>query len=281
MNGNDSGKHPGAVMATDGKRNPGRPGKAGGGNGKPDDPIRARIPALLWKKGLSMKKASTAIGRHGSFLHQFISKGTPKVLAYRDAERLAALLGCEPADLHHDELPPRRKPSSAQAGAGARASGGTKAGPAHAPAGMPENPESLVGVPEMAIEASAGPGAFIDHYPPETAQWFLPASMVRHEGNADPASLRILRVRGESMEPELSDGDRLVVEISRTVPVTGELCVLWDGNGLVVKRIEHLPGADGPPAVRLKSANPDYADYECLAQDLHVSGRVLWSIRKM
>lgn len=231
-----------------------------------------------------MQKASVAMGRHGTFLHQFISRGTPKVLSYRDAEKLAALLGCGAAELHHDELPPRRKPAPARAGTGARASGGPDrqdGDPVRGPAGMPTNPERLVGVPEMAVEASAGPGAFADHYLPETAQWFLPAGMVRHEGNADPESLRILRVRGESMEPELSAGDRLVVEVSRTVPATGELCVLWDGNGLVVKRIEHVPSADGPPLVRLKSANPDYADYECLAEDVHVSGRVLWSIRRM
>ena len=71
---------------------------------------------------------------------------------------------------------------------------------------------------------------------------------------AAPENLRILRVRGNSMEPEMREGDRLVVDVSRRVPATGEMFVLWDGNGLVVKRIEAVRGE--PPRLRLISANP-------------------------
>ena len=83
------------------------------------------------------------------------------------------------------------------------------------------------------------------------------------------------------MEPELSDGDRLVVDTARRAPATGEMFVLWDGTGLVVKRIEILPPDGTPPRLRLKSANPDYADYDCPAADAHVAGRVLWAVRKV
>ncbi len=58
------------------------------------------------------------------------------------------------------------------------------------------------------------------------------------EGDADPQALRILKVRGISMEPEFREGDRLVVDTARCVPAPGELFVLWDGTGLVVKRVE-------------------------------------------
>ena len=84
--------------------------------------------------------------------------------------------------------------------------------------------------------------------------------MIRHEGDANPEGLRILRVRGNSMEPEMREGDRLVVDTARRVPATGEMFVLWDGNGLVVKRIETVR-EPGPPRLRLISANPDY-DWE-------------------
>ena len=36
--------------------------------------------------------------------------------------------------------------------------------------------------------------------------------------------------------------------------------VIWDGMGLVTKRIKHVPHFD-PPRVRLKSANPEYDSY--------------------
>ena len=115
-------------------------------------------------------------------------------------------------------------------------------------------------VAEMEVEAAAGPGAWHEEFVLEKARWRLPEGMVRHEGDADPEALRILRVRGNSMEPEMREGDRLVVDTARRVPGAGELFVLWDGDGLVVKRVEpaHEPG---PPKLRLHSANPAYPPY--------------------
>ncbi len=70
--------------------------------------------------------------------------------------------------------------------------------------------------------------------------------------------IHVLRLRGESMDPELSEGARLLVDTTRRVPANGEMFVLWDGSGLVVKRGEHA-NDDGTAALRLKSANPNYA----------------------
>ena len=109
--------------------------------------------------------------------------------------------------------------------------------------------------------------------------------MIRYEGGAAPENVRILRVRGNSMEPEMREGDRIVVDVSRRLPATGETFVLWDGNGLVVKQVErvqgHGEGGDEPPRLRLISANPDYAPYSCLAQDVHILGKVLWVVRRV
>ena len=83
------------------------------------------------------------------------------------------------------------------------------------------------------------------------------------------------------MEPELSEGDRLLVDTARRVPETGEMFVLWDGNGLVVKRVEHVQADGGVPELWLNSANPDYADYTCLAKDVHIVGKVRWTVRRV
>ena len=85
--------------------------------------------------------------------------------------------------------------------------------------------------------------------------------------------------RGDSMEPELRKGDRLIVDVARRIPASGEMFVLWDGAGLVVKRVEHVRDAD-PPQLRLKSNN-HYDDYTCLAADAHVVGKVLWTLRRV
>ena len=79
------------------------------------------------------------------------------------------------------------------------------------------------------------------------------------------------------MEPELTEGDRLVVDTARTVPALGELFVLWDGEGLVVKRVERERGA---AKLRLISANPDYPPYLRDAGEVHIVGTVLWKVTR-
>ena len=104
--------------------------------------------------------------------------------------------------------------------------------------------------------------------------------MLRHEGGAEPANVRILRARGDSMEPAVHDGDRLLVDVARKTPATGEMAVLWDGTGLVVKRVEVMPRTD-PPRLRLISANPAYDPYDCLAGEAHIAGTVIWTLRRV
>ena len=224
------------------------------------DPLRQKIRDLLWQQGLTMKEASAEIGRSPSYLHQYLERGTPKALGHADAESLARLLGCKASELRHAQAPKRRPQKRRRRTA--------------PPPGAP-----LVAIPEMAVEAAAGPGALNEEFAAEKARWYLPEGMIRHEGDADPGSLRVLRARGDSMEPLISDGDRLLVDLARRTPGTGEMAVLWDGSGLVVKRVEVLPRAE-PPRLRLHSANPEYEPYTCLAEEAHIVGRVVWTVRK-
>ena len=55
----------------------------------------------------------------------------------------------------------------------------------------------------------------------------------------------------------------------------------WSKRVEAVHRDEGLADGDEPPRLRLISANPDYAPYTCLAQDVHVLGRVLWAVRRV
>ena len=107
-------------------------------------------------------------------------------------------------------------------------------------------------IPEVEVEVSARDGALAEEFVAERARWFLTEGIIRYEGAAAPGAIRVLRVRGESMEPELSEGDRMLVDTDRRIPETGEMFVLWDGNGLVVKRVEHVHADSGAPELRLK-----------------------------
>ena len=115
------------------------------------------------------------------------------MLGYRDSEVLAGMLGCDAGELRHETVP-RRKPAKRK------------------PRRRPPLGAPLAAIPEIEVTAGAGPGALNEEFAAEKACWYLPESMVRHESGADPEHLRILRVRGNSMEPEMSEGDRLMVD---------------------------------------------------------------------
>ena len=153
------------------------------------DPVRQKLKDLLWKRGLTMAAASVALGRNRAYMHQYLERGLPKVLNYPDSVTLGELLDCDPAELRHETVP-KRKPAKR-----------TRRIP---PAGIPGVP--LSAIPEMEVDAAAGPGALNEEFATEKARWYLPEGMVRHEADANPEGLRILRVRGNSMEPEMSAG---------------------------------------------------------------------------
>lgn len=228
------------------------------------DPVRERVRDGLRRRGLTLREASLALGRNAAYLHQFLERGSPRTLTYPDAAKLAELLGCDAEALRHESVPKRRKSAPRRR--------------RFVPPEFPGAP--LAGVPELDVAAAAGGGAFNADAAVEKARWYLPEAMLRHEGGARPEDLRILRVQGDSMEPQLREGDRLLVDIARRTPATGEMAVLWDGTGLVVKRVEIVPDED-PPRLRLLSANPDYPVYTCLADEAHVVGKVLWTVRKV
>ena len=59
--------------------------------------------------------------------------------------------------------------------------------------------------------------------------------------NSRPEELRKITLGGDSMEPLASRGDRLLIDISERDPVPPGIFMVWDGRGLVTKRIEHVP----------------------------------------
>ena len=225
----------------------------------PIDPFRKRLRELLLSNDLTMKSASLAIGRNHSFLQQYLTREHPRVLRKSDSEALANLLGCKPDELSHPIVPPRR-PAKRQR--------------RRPPAGAP-----VAEVPELLGAAAAACLVLNEPVPRESARWYLPDAMLRQEARANANDLKIVSVRGAAMEPLLSEGDRLVIDTTRTRPTTGELCVLWDGSDLAVRRVEIVHGAE-PAQLRLTCGNPNYAPVICLAGEARIVATVLWIFRR-
>lgn len=108
--------------------------------------------------------------------------------------------------------------------------------------------------------------------------WAVPQDVVRdlHVRTADAV---IMRVRGDSMEPQICDGDMVLIDQSDTSCVDGSLIVCAFGEVLTCKRVQRL--LDG---VRLCPDNPRYQPLDIRGDELSklaVVGRVRWFCRSL
>ena len=170
-----------------------------------DPDQRAALVALAQARGFSLAALSAMLRRNPAYLQQFVSRGTPRVLAERDRRLLADVLGVAEAAL----------------GGEIRA-------------------ESFR-VPRLDIAASAGPGALVDDDVTIGAETLSPA--LARELGLSAGDAGVIRVRGTSMEPALRDGDHLVVDQSDRSPGTRPAIYVIRIDGTVmVKRVARLGG---------------------------------------
>ncbi|MFO1081901.1 MAG: helix-turn-helix domain-containing protein [Reyranellaceae bacterium] len=167
--------------------------------------------------------------------------------------KIAKALGCTVADLMED------KPSIAAQ----RSTGGVVAIPeldVHVASGLGVGEEGTV---MEAHEAAAMVG-----------QHTYPLESFREAFAISPARVRIIPVKGNSMEPELWSGQRVMVDIEDKVPSPPGIFVVWDGLGLVLKYVEVIPNSE-PLRVRIASAHPAFKPYERNLDEAHINGRVI------
>lgn len=138
-----------------------------------------------------------------------------------------------------------------------------------------------VTVSELDVHALAGQGAdgqFLitqeDAVDAMTGQYSFPSSGFRQAFGANASEVVIAEVRGDSMMPTLYPGQKVMVHIHDRKPTPPGIFYVWDGMGLVIKRIELVPGSS-PPTLRIKSDNPKYDTYERTIEEAHINGRVI------
>lgn len=201
-----------------------------------DDPA-ARLAMLAAEGGSSLAALSRMLGRNPAYLQQFVARGSPRVLAEDDRRRLAAFFGVDEGELGGAPAPP---------------------------AGMR--------VPRLDVAASAGPGALVDTEVTLGAD-MIDAALVRRLG-LTAGAVAIIRVRGDSMEPGLMDGDEILVDTADRRPVEkGGVFVIRIDETVMVKRVRARAGE-----LEARSDNP-------LAPPVpdglvEVVGRVVWQMRQ-
>jgi hypothetical protein len=232
------------------------------------DAPRRRLRDALATAGLSLKEASRAIGRNDAYLQQFLYRELPRRLPEEARHRLATIL-----DIDQQQLADR-----------------------HLSAAMSDRPPAQISVPFFDVRAAAGGGAM----PPDLSSSAnsdsqdnagnpevlspiglgFPSSLLRRITSAPAASLQLISVSGDSMDPTLADGDLVMIDTARKQPSPPGIFILDDGVGLVAKRVDAVPNTT-PPMLRLSSDNPAHSNYQRHLDEVHIIGQVIWFGRSL
>ncbi len=195
-------------------------------------------------RGASLAALSRMLGRNGTYLQQYVTKGSPRKLEEEDRHKLAQFLGVDEGRLGGPQdksyMPSLRTP-----------------------------PGDWIDVPRLAIDVSAGPGALGAQEVAFDAFRFSRKWLT--EQGLEGSKLSAIRVIGDSMEPLLREGDEVLVDL-RQQPFRDGIHVVRLDDTLLVKRV----AAQGGGRFSLLSQNLAYPPIAVAGEDFAVIGRVVW-----
>lgn len=146
----------------------------------------------------------------------------------------------------------------------------------HPPA-QPSCDVDLIMIPMVEARLSAGQGSLQTDVNSERSYAFR-SDFLHRKGN--PENMVLMRVSGDSMQPEILNNDVVLLDQSKTDILPGRIYAVGFEEAIYLKRVDMLPGK-----VILKSANPAYPPVELDIRDqqrdaFRVIGQVLWSGRE-
>lgn len=105
--------------------------------------------------------------------------------------------------------------------------------------------------------------------------WQMPKEEYRAISTIAPEHIKMLRVFGDSMETTLSDGDWVLVDITRNFFDSDGIFLIRLSTGLSVKRIQGTLGTD----VVICSDNPKYKPITAAAREVFIVGKVIYTLK--
>ena len=154
--------------------------------------------------------------------------------------------------------------------------------PPHPLAAMPDDqaPEyaDIVLLPLVAARLAAGSGS-LETGGEAVGHFAFHADWVRRKGK--PENMVLMRVTGDSMEPEIRHGDMVLIDRGKTQIYGHALYAVGVNDEIYIKEVETLPGQ----RLVLRSLNVRYHPVEVdlrgdLADSVRIIGRVLWWCRE-
>lgn len=140
----------------------------------------------------------------------------------------------------------------------------------------PKAMAGMVQIPKLAAVPSMGTGESLT-YDGDQIIDVLPVSKTWLEQNvkAKPENLRVITGAGDSMHPTFSDGDMLLVDISKTRTDIDGVYVLSAHDRLFIKRVRQR--MDGSFEVSSDNATVKTVDILNGDHEIQVHGRVVWA----
>jgi len=136
------------------------------------------------------------------------------------------------------------------------------------------SPDDRVEVYAYDVQASAGPGGYVDDYPEIADRLTFPRGYLRTITSAKPQNLAIIGVKGDSMVPTLQDDDVVLIDMSKTSLGYDGLFVLNIDGTIHVKRIAR--GSRKGMVSIISDNKARYPEKERDVADVHVIGKVIW-----
>lgn len=135
----------------------------------------------------------------------------------------------------------------------------------------------LIMVPMVEARLSAGTGSLETSGESERSYAFR-RDFICRKGN--PKHMVLMRVRGDSMQPEIMNNDMVLLDQGKRQATPGPIFAVGFEDAIYLKRVDFLPGK-----VILKSVNPDYPPVEIEIHDqaedmFRIIGQVIWCGRE-
>ncbi len=133
-------------------------------------------------------------------------------------------------------------------------------------------------VPMVEARLSAGNGSFETSTDSERRYAFR-SDFLRRKGHA--SAMVLMRVAGDSMEPDIKDNDVVLIDTANTTPRPGRLFAIAVEDLVYLKKVDAEPGK-----LVLTSANPAYAPLEIdargdLTKGIRIIGKAVWVGREL
>lgn len=133
-----------------------------------------------------------------------------------------------------------------------------------------------ISVPEIEALLSAGAGA-AEQTNAVAKVWSFDRAYVSAIG-ANPAGLYIAECKGDSMEPTIRSGERVLIDTNDTQVSRGGIFAIESEGELLLKRVEGVPGAK---LWKISSDNPAHSSFEVEAGSVRIIGRAVLSLHRL